>query len=533
MTELAADFVIAGGGSAGCVLAARLSENPAYTVVLLEAGGPSDTFRVTMPTGAFTLLGKPEFDWMYQTEADPSLLGRTVTWSAGKMLGGGSAINGMVYIRGSRSDYDDWAARGCTGWDWDSVQPYFKKSEAFAGAPGQSHSQLGKLGVTPPRIQHPLTKAFVTACTEHGLRAIDDYCAGDIDGAFANFVTQTNGKRSSTARAFLEEAMTRPNLTVVTGALVDKVVIENGRAVGLRYRRGGEDKFVEARREVIVSASTMASPAILMRSGIGPGEALRQHSIDVVVDALEVGQNLQEHASFSTSVFVDVPTYNSMLTPFGMAKNLLKYLLFKTGVMTAVPVEAMAFLRSTPDLVEPDIKLQFGAVAFDPVKRKPHERPGVIVYANVAKPRSRGEIRLRSADPADPPVIDHRLLGDPEDVAALIRGAKQVEQILQAPALARHVQGKLMPAHSPRSDAEWEHAIRSSSGIGYHPVGTCRMGGDATSVVDPRLCVRGVAGLRVVDASIMPIMPAANTNAPAIMVAEKGAEMILEDAAAS
>lgn len=533
MTELAADFVIAGGGSAGCVLAARLSENPAYTVILLEAGGQSDTFRVTMPTGAFTLLGKPEFDWMYQTEADPSLLGRTVTWSAGKMLGGGSAINGMVYIRGSRSDYDDWAARGCTGWDWDSVQPYFKKSEAFAGAPGQSHSQLGKLGVTPPRIQHPLTKAFVTACTEHGLRAIDDYCAGDIDGAFANFVTQTNGKRSSTARAFLEEAMTRPNLTVVTGALVDKVVIENGRAVGLRYRRGGEDKFVEARREVIVSASTMASPAILMRSGIGPGEALRQHSIDVVVDALEVGQNLQEHASFSTSVFVDVPTYNSMLTPFGMAKNLLKYLLFKTGVMTAVPVEAMAFLRSTPDLVEPDIKLQFGAVAFDPVKRKPHERPGVIVYANVAKPRSRGEIRLRSADPADPPVIDHRLLGDPEDVAALIRGAKQVEQILQAPALARHVQGKLMPAHSPRSDAEWEHAIRSSSGIGYHPVGTCRMGGDATSVVDPRLRVRGVVGLRVVDASIMPIMPAANTNAPAIMIAEKGAEMILEDAAAA
>ncbi|WP_373095648.1 GMC family oxidoreductase [Zhongshania sp.] len=526
-----ADFVIAGGGSAGCVLAARLSENPRHKVVLLEAGGSSDNLLVKMPVGTYLMLSKPKTDWMYETEPDPSLLNRQVTWMAGKMLGGGSSINGMVYIRGARSDYDSWANDlGCDGWSWDEVQRYFMKSEGFGGEAGPTHSTEGPLGVSARPKYHPLAQKFIDACHERGLRKVDDYCSGDIDGAFTNLVTQRKGQRSSAARAFLETAMKRQNLQVITEALVDKVVIENGRAIGVQFIKDGEKHIVRARREVIVSASTMQSPAILMRSGIGPADALRELGIDVAVDAPEVGRNLQEHASVNTSYFVDIPTYNNMVTAGKMPWNILNYFLFGRGALTITPVEAMAYLRSQPGLENPDIKLQFGALAFDAENPGPHKRPGIIVYANVAKPRSRGEIRLRSVDPAEKPVIDHRLLGDPEDVAALIRGLKEVDEIFNAPALAGHLRGRLHPEVKPQTDEEWEQHIRSTAGIGFHPVGTCRMGGDPASVVDPQLRVRGITGLRVADASIMPVMPAANTNAPAIMVGEKAADMILQDA---
>ena len=412
-----------------------------------------------------------------------------------------------------------------------AVLTYFKKSEGFNGPPSQSHSTDGPLGVSLPRSVNPLSRVFVEACREAGLREVEDYCAGDIDGAFLAYVTQRGGQRSSTARAFLEEAAKRPNLTVITGAVVDKVLIENGRAVGVQFVQDGESKTVAARREVVVSASSMQSPAILLRSGIGPADELKALGIAVNVDAPEVGKNLQEHASVQTSVIVDIPTVNTKMSPFGLAKGVLQYLLQRRGIMTATPVESMAFLRSQPGLAEPDIKLQFGPMAFDPATRKPHQRPGIVIYTNVAKPKSRGEIRLRSADPLDAPVIDHRLLGAPEDLAAMIQGLKEVDRILHTPTFASHMQGRISPPELPKDDAEWEQRIRSTAGIGYHPVGTCRMGGDAGSVVDPRLRVRGVAGLRVADGSVMPIMPSANTNAPAIMVGEKAADMIREDAA--
>ena len=527
-----ADYVIAGGGSAGCVLASRLSEDPKCRVVLLEAGGPGDGFMVNMPAGCYTMLGKPKTDWMYMTEPDPSLNGRQVMWMAGKMLGGGSAINGMINIRGSRRDYDSWEQElGCEGWGWNTVQTFFKRSEGFAGTPGQSHSTNGPLGVALPRAIHPLSHAWIEACAETGLRKVGDYCAGDIDGAFMSYVTQHNGQRSSAARAFLHGPLKRPNLQVLTGAMVDKVLIEQGRATGVRFLHDGAIKAISARREVIVSASTMASPAILLRSGIGPAEDLRALGIPVVVDAPAVGKNLQEHASVQTSVFVDIPTINTRMKPADLLLGVLQYLLTRRGIMTVTPVQAMAFLRSQPDLVEPDIKLQFGPLVFDPVTRGPHKRAGTVVYANVAKPRSRGEIRLRSPDPADAPVIDHRLLGDPGDVAALIAGLKAVDRIYRSPSFARHVQGRIFPVEAPVDDLGWEQHVRNTAGIGYHPVGTCRMGGDRASVVDPRLNVRGVAGLRVADGSIMPIMPSANTNAPAIMIGEKAADMIRADAA--
>lgn len=530
-TADSADYVIIGGGSAGCVLANRLSENRHNRVVLLEAGPDASGFMNRMPAGGMKHLGKPDRDWCLMTEPDPSLGGRPAFWSAGRMLGGGSSVNGMIYIRGDRSDYDHWADElGCTGWSWNEVLPWFRKSEGYTGDPDQTHSTMGPLGVSKPGLRHPLTRTFIEACREHGLREVEDYCAGDVDGVFEMLCTQAGGKRSSAAHAFLEPAMDRPNLTVVTGATVDRVEIENGRATGVTYLKDGQRITVGAHGEVIVSAGALNSPGVLMRSGLGPAEHLREHGITVVRDMPEIGRNLQEHASFHSVFEVDTPTYNTMMKPLTMAREMVRYLLTGRGLMAMIPVEAMAYLRSRPDLDLPDIKLSFGLMAHNMKTRKPHEVPAVVVFMNVAKPESRGEIRLRSADPADKPVIDHRLIGAESDMAALVAGAKQVREIFATPAMAPHVVRQLAPDPMPQSDAEWEQVIRASAGIGYHPVATCRMGGDEGSVVDPRLKVRGIEGLRVIDASIMPVMPAANTNAPAIMVGEKGAAMILEDA---
>ncbi|MDG2002018.1 MAG: GMC family oxidoreductase N-terminal domain-containing protein [Novosphingobium sp.] len=531
MQPESADYVIAGGGSAGCVLANRLSENPENTVVLLEAGPGADGFMNRMPSGGMIKLGKPETDWCLTTEPDPSLNGRQQFWSAGRMLGGGSSVNGMIYIRGDRKDYDSWASElGCTGWSWNEVFPFFLKSEGFTGQPSQTHGTTGPLGVSEPRMKHPFAQVFVDACGEFGLRKVEDYCAGDVDGAFTMLCTQANGQRSSAARAFLDAAMKRPNLTVLTEATVDKVLIENGRATGVRYIKDGENRTVQCLGEVIVSSGTLNSPGVLMRSGLGPAAHLQDMGVEVVRDIAEIGKNLQEHASFHSVFQVDQPTWNNLFKPHLLAREFLKYLTVKRGLMTIIPVEAMAYLRSRPDLDFPDVKLSFGLMAHNAKTQKPHELPGVVVYANVAKPKSRGEIRLRSTDPIDKPVIDHRLLGHADDIASMISGAKKVQEIFTMPTFAKHVVGPLAPDPMPQSDEEWEQAIRNSAGIGYHPVATCRMGGDEASVVDPRLKVRGVEGLRVIDASVMPVMPAANTNAPSIMIGEKGAEMILEDA---
>lgn len=527
-----ADFIIAGGGSAGCVLAARLSENPGNRVILLEAGGEHDTLLVNMPAGTAKLMGHKTYDWCLPTEADPSINDRTMQWAAGKVLGGSSSINGQVYMRGERSDYDNWEKLGCTGWSWDKVFPYFLKSETLHDEPSQSHGSHGPLSVSPIADPQPIGQHVIDAFAEIGIPVNEDYCDGSQGGVYRIYATQKDGHRCSTAHGYLDPVRDRPNLTVVTGARVDRVLVENGRAVGVVYRKDGRDEVIRAAREVIVSAGTVHSPAILMRSGIGPAAHLAEHGIALEADLPGVGQNLREHNSIGLAKLVSIPTMSAKLGPIRMIGHVMNFLLRRKGLLTTPAVQVMAAFRTDPELPDPDIILSMLPVAVvfnDKGDAVVEKRPSFSFGFHVARPQSRGEVRLRSADPDDKPVIDHRLQGDPSDVAKLVKGLKIVEQACAAPALARVITGTLRPDPLPQSDDEWEAYVRSWGGIGYHSVGTCRMGpdGDPLAVLDPQLRVRGVAGLRVIDASVMPEPVSANTNAPTIMIAEKGAEMIL------
>ncbi|MCB1421338.1 MAG: GMC family oxidoreductase N-terminal domain-containing protein [Nitratireductor sp.] len=537
MSEEAFDFVIAGGGSAGCVLAARLSEDPSVTVCLIEAGSEGRDVLVRTPIGAAAymrgLFGVR--NWAFQTVPQPGLNGRRGYQPRGKALGGSSAINAMLYTRGVPADYDRWVEEGAKGWSWKEVLPYFRKAENNIRDEDTLHGAAGPLQVSEQRSPHPINEAFFEAAESCQFRRNADFNGPDQEGVGYYQATQFHekgreGERCSAAAAYLHSVMNRPNLEVMTGTMATKVVMEGKRATGVEYRRGSKTGTVKARREVILSGGAFNSPQLLMLSGIGDGDALRQKGIDVVHDLPGVGRNLQDHLDF-------IQLYRSGdKTLFGLgpaaAVNIVRAILSwragRPSILSTTFAESGAFLKTDPSIAVPDIQLHMVCAMVDDHTRKLHWGYGYSCHVCVLRPHSRGTVGLDSSDPMAPPRIDPQFLSDERDLDLLIKGTKLTRTIMQAPPLAPYRHRELY-LRGDETDAELKEHIRSRADTIYHPVGTCRMGSDELAVTDPELRVRGVQNLRVVDASVMPSLIGGNTNAPTIMIAEKAAGMIAAD----
>ncbi|GAB4275439.1 MAG: FAD-dependent oxidoreductase [Pararhodobacter sp.] len=527
------DYVIAGGGSAGCVLAARLSEDRAVRVCLVEAGGDGRGFLIRAPAMVAAMVsGRPKINnWAFRTVPQPGLNGRRGFQPRGKALGGSSAINAMLYVRGHPADYDTWPDMGAEGWDWAGCLPYFLKAEDNARGASGLHAVGGPLKVADQSAPQPISRAFIEACAGRQIPEIADFNGACHEGAGFYQVTQAfegphKGERCSAAAAYLHPVMDRPNLTVMTRCLADHVVIEDRRATGLVVRRAGRPLALKARREVILSAGAFGSPQLLMLSGIGPEDELRAQGIRVRHALPGVGQNLQDHLDYVisyTSLRKDVIGLN----PAGLMRLARAGLAWRktgTGLFASPMAEAGAFLRSSAAVERPDLQLHFVIGIVDDHLRKLHLADGFSCHVCVLRPHSRGTVGLNSAHPAMPPRIDPGFLSDPRDLPVLMAGARVMEAILDAPELAPWRHKRLYPHDG--SDAALEADIRARADTIYHPVGTCRMGGDDMAVTDPALRVHGLEGLRVVDASVMPRLVSGNTNAPTIMIAERAADLI-------
>ena len=511
------DYVIAGAGSAGCLLANRLSADPSVTVLLLEAGGQDNWFWIDIPVGYLYTIANPRTDWCYKTGPDEHLAGRSIHYARGRVLGGCSSINAMIYMRGQKEDYDHWAALGNEGWDWDSLLPYFSKAEQ-------------DLHIEDPRVRWEIVDAWRDAAAECGIAPIKSFNGGDNSGCAPFQMTQRRGRRWSATNAYLRPVLHRKNLTVLTGATVTKIRFQGVKACGFEFLKSNESLYAESKRESILSLGSIGSPQILQLSGIGPEKLLNEHQIKPVQVLPGVGENLQDHLQIRMQYRVkNVRTLNEMANSlWGKAAMGLEYLLMRTGPLTMPPSQLGAFARSDPSQPTPNIEWHVQPLSLDKFGDPLHPFPAITPSVCNLRPTSRGWVRIKSADPAAHPEIKLNYLSTPEDRKVAVDGMRFTRRIMAAKALAKYEPEEFRPGPAVSSTEDLEKAAGELGTTIFHPVGTCKMGSDASSVVDSRLRVIGVERLRIIDASVMPRITSGNTNAPAYAIAEKGAEMIVQ-----
>jgi choline dehydrogenase len=534
------DYIIVGAGSAGCVLANRLTESGRNRVLLLEAGGSDSSPWIRVPVGYARTFTDPRYNWMYETEPDPALGNRTAFWPRGKVLGGSSSINAMVFVRGQPADYEDWRSAGNPGWGWQDVLPYFRKLEDHAWGASGYHGAGGPVHVDDPSARvHPLCATFLDACAVAGIPMTRDFNGAASEGAGLWQVTIRNGVRVSSASAYLRPALRRPNLEVATLAHATRVLFSGAAAKGVEYLRGGSRLTATARREVLLSAGAIGSPQLLELSGIGDPQLLRRLEIPIITPLVPVGRGLQDHVCVSYFYRSKVPTLNDELAPFlGKVRAALRYALRRDGPLSMSVNQAGAFVRGRPQLERPNLHIYFNPASYSTTTSgqsrrllNPDPFPGFLMSFNTCRPTSRGSVHLRSPDPLASPAISPNALSTPEDVADVYDGARMLRRISATKPLAAVIESELKPGEHVRSDAQVLEDFRQRAGSVFHPCGTCAMGSDPTrSVVDPHLRVHGVTSLRIVDASVFPAVTSGNINAPTLMVAEKAADLILEEA---